>query len=204
MLKAGTQAGMALQKRMQPPLSSSSHPAPLELELELHRIDVGTLRIVERMEQQALLQGRQRQDVLERRDTRSPAARSRPATALPAAGRWGSAAGARPRRMAHQSPQRLKPHLRQLRDVASPRPAPGPRPGGAQPGPSGPSRVTRIDLERMGERHRRHPRRPCLGRLPPCQAPDHRKPSQIVEAKLRRRKPRQPAPVSALRWRSTP
>ena len=39
--------------------------APSSSKLKLHRIEVGPLRVVQRMEQQALLQRRQRQDVLE-------------------------------------------------------------------------------------------------------------------------------------------
>ena len=59
-----------------------------QLELELHRIEVGALRVVERVEQQPLLQRRQRQDVLEPEPgagSRSP--RSRLASARAAAGR---------------------------------------------------------------------------------------------------------------------
>ena len=45
----------------------------LKLKLKLHRIDVRSLRIIERMEQQALLQRRQRQDLFDpRRTARSP------------------------------------------------------------------------------------------------------------------------------------
>ncbi len=65
----------------------------LQREHQLHRIDVRRPRIIERMEQQPLLQRRQRQDVLELRVLRSPGPRSRPAIAPPAAGR--SACGRR-------------------------------------------------------------------------------------------------------------
>ena len=64
--------------------------AALKLKLELHRIDVRSLRIVERMEQQPLLQRRQRQDVLDRPVPRPPAVRSRLASDRPAPDRSAS------------------------------------------------------------------------------------------------------------------
>ena len=127
---------------------------------QLHRIDVRAPRIVKRMEQQALLQRRQRQDVLERRIPAAPAARSRPATARPAASR--RACGRRHPAAPHDAPA---PPARRT----SPPPARGPPPRPAAPAPKlqcavscRPGRAIqrqRVDLERVRQRHRRDRRR---------------------------------------------
>ena len=64
-LEAGAQAGMALQKGVYGRLEGLLVERPLQIERELDSVNVGRLNIVKRMEQQAFLQRRERQDCIE-------------------------------------------------------------------------------------------------------------------------------------------
>ena len=181
----------------------------LELKLKLHRIDVRPLRIVERMEQQPLLQRRQRQDVLDRAGSGSPAARSRPASDATSARSLGvrppapgcaacraSAVSARNqlcRQIAHRSLARAAPAAQ--------------RPVRRKPRAVRPVQRQRIDLDQHApaaspDRRRpaaRHRLRPRAHPGSPAPSPHHRRrrePAQIVEAELRRRQTAQAAPPS--------
>ena len=93
--EARPQAGMTRHQRLHRRRQRRAVERALQLQIQLHRIDVRRLRVIKRMEQQPLLQRRQRQDVLDLRIRAAPAARSRPASAQPAADRSGC--GRRPR-----------------------------------------------------------------------------------------------------------
>ena len=135
----------------------------LQLELQLHRIDVRRLRIVKRMEQQPLLQRRQRQDVLDLRICALQPLDLAPASARPAADRWGvrppapgcaacrtsaaSAANQRSRQIAHRG-------LRQQRR----RPGPGAPSTVAPSRPSSVSALTSMHAPAASPDRRRHSR----------------------------------------------
>ena len=186
------QAGMARHQSLR---RSFQHPGierALEPEHQLHRVDVGRLRVIQRMEQQPLLQRRQRQDVLDppilllqpfdlslrQRYQRQVAGRA--------------AAGAGLIGLAHQSLQRTKPAPRQVPHIRFRQQRRRPRPARLQPRSRRPLHRQRIDLDRVRQRHprvaaaaQRHP----LGGRRPVSAPRTRKPTEIVEPKLRHRKP---------------
>jgi len=65
--EARAQAGMARHQRLHRRGHRSAVECALQPQVQLHRIDVGRLRVIKRMKQQALLQRRQRQDVLDLR-----------------------------------------------------------------------------------------------------------------------------------------
>ena len=111
------QAGMALDQRLRGRFECVLLQPALQRKDQLHRIDVGRPRIIKRMEQQPLLQRRQRQDVLELRilalQTLDLVLRQRHQRQV--AGR--AAAGIWLLGMAHQRCQRPEPALRQIVDV---------------------------------------------------------------------------------------
>ena len=112
--EARAQAGMTRHQR----LHRRRHPIAVERSLQpqfqLHHIDVGGLRVVQRMEQQPLLQRRQRQDVLDLRirALQSFDLRLRQRHQGQIAG--GAAAGPGRRGMPNKRLQRRKPALRQI------------------------------------------------------------------------------------------
>ena len=196
MPKRRPQARMPLNKSLGRRPQNLAVQRTVKREPNLHRVDVGSLRIEQRMEQQPLLQRRQRQNVLnprivalqpldlglrqiDQRQIRRRAAASR-----------------RQCRMANQGLQGRKPAPRQFAHRRLIQQRRSPRPTGAQPRPVGPIQCQRIDLNPMPQRHPRiaaAPQRSRLRRDPPILTPTGRKPAQIVEAKLRRpiaRKPR--------------
>ena len=129
-----------------------------------------------------------------RRIAGAPAARSRPATAQPAADRSGCGRRPRLRRMPHQRLQRREPALAPDRGPRPRRAAPAPTtssPSAAgRPAPSSVSALTSID---MRQRHRRIAAAKPHRRSPRPAAPSPRRrasrePAQIVEAELRRRR----------------
>ena len=63
MLEAGAQARMALHQSVRGCLKSFYIERSLEIEDHLNGVDVQRLRIIKRMEQQPLLQRREREDV---------------------------------------------------------------------------------------------------------------------------------------------
>ena len=65
MLEAGAQADVALQKSLHGRLECALLEPPLEIKRKLHGVDVRRLSIIEGVEQQAFLQWRERQDLLE-------------------------------------------------------------------------------------------------------------------------------------------
>src|SRR4051812_24908087 len=67
MLEHGAQRGMALQQSTYGRLESLRLERPLQGEGELNSVDVRRMDIIKRMEQQAFLQRRERQDLLEPR-----------------------------------------------------------------------------------------------------------------------------------------
>ncbi len=173
-----------------------------EAENQLDRIDVGRLRIVQRMEQQAFLQRRQRQDVVDprvlalqridlalgQRDQRQIARRA--------------AAGIRPLGVPCQRPERPEPALRQVAHHGFIDQRRRPRPGGAEARAVGPIEGQRIDLDRMrqGQRRIAPAQRHRLGRGRPVRHAVRRRgasrevsreATQIVEADLRHRQRRQ-------------
>ncbi len=114
MPEARPQAAMARHQRLRRRFQGCTVERPFQAQLQLHRIDVRRLRIIERMEQQPLLQRRQRQDVLDRR--------SRALQPLDLGLRQrhqrqiarGAAAGAGRRRMANQRPEHPEPVLSEI------------------------------------------------------------------------------------------
>ena len=177
--------------------STAAIERAFKLELELHRIDVGSLRIVERMEQQTLLQRRQRQDVLDRPDTHPPAARSRLASDRPAADR--SASARRRRAAPHAASVPSAPGTRvsaRSRTAASSSSAPAHSPVRRQPRAVRFIQRQRVDLDQMRQRQRRiaaasraaSPLSPSA-RRPVGALRSSREPAQIVEAELRRCSP---------------
>ena len=64
MLKATAQVGVALQQRAHCSLENLLLKRTLKVQRQLNRVHVGRLRIIKRMEQQTLLQRRQRQHIL--------------------------------------------------------------------------------------------------------------------------------------------
>ena len=102
--EAGAQAGMALQQCARGPRQGLAVECAGEAERELDRIDVGRLRVIVRVEQQALPAAAPAAGCRRCADTAARARRSRPGSASAAAGR--SACG-RPRRAhAHDPPAR--------------------------------------------------------------------------------------------------
>ena len=64
MLEAGAQHTMPLHQRLYRRLQGLAVERPGQTHHQLHRVQVGCLRIVQRVEQQALLQRRERQHIL--------------------------------------------------------------------------------------------------------------------------------------------
>ena len=149
------QARMALDQRLRGCLQCLLIEPALQRKHQLHRIDVGRPRIIKRMEQQPLLQRRQRQDVLElrilllqvldlvlrQRHQRQVARRA--------------AAGIGLLGMANQRLQRPEPALRQIVDLCFTdqrrRIGPARRQGCA----IAPVERECVHLDRMRQRHRR-------------------------------------------------
>ena len=137
MPEARPQVGMALDEPPRRRRQRVGVERAREVENQLDRIDVGRLRIVQRMEQQALLQRRQRQDVVDprvllfelldlalgQRDQRQIARRA--------------AAGIRPLGMPRQRLERPEPALRQVAHHGFIDQRRRPRPGGAEARPVG-------------------------------------------------------------------
>ena len=193
MAEAGAQAGVALHESTCGPRQARRRRArPSRLEHQLDRVDVGRLRVIVRMEQQPLLQGRQRQDVVDARILPLELVDLALGERAPAAGR--SACGRPHRAVRHGGPEPPAPGT-------SPVPGRAPRSSERSEGAqvqvalsSGPSaRIERecIDLDGVRQRQRRiaaaerhrlraRPRSPSLRRAP-------RSAPQIVEADLRRR-----------------
>ena len=67
MLEGGTQHRMALRQRRHRRFQPFAVERPGKPHHQLHRVEVGRLRVVQRMEQQPLLQRRERQHVLDLR-----------------------------------------------------------------------------------------------------------------------------------------
>ena len=155
MPEAGSQAGVPPHHGLQRGFQHGRIEQAFKLELELHRVDVRSLRIVERMEQQTLLQRRQRQDVLDRSvltlqpfdlalrqiDQHEIARRPPAGTGL--------------RRMPGQRRQRPEPGLGQIADRRFIEQRAGPHPVRRQPRAVRFIQGQRVDLDQMRQRQRR-------------------------------------------------
>src|SRR5262249_55693621 len=114
MLEAGAQTAVTAHKGVHGCFKRARIEQPFKIELELANVDVGSLRLIEGMEQKTFLQRRERQDLLEvgvfalqpvdlglgERNQRQ-------------IGR-GAATGAGDGNMVHQSLERREPALRQI------------------------------------------------------------------------------------------
>ena len=191
MPEARAQAGMTRHQRLHRRRHRFALECSLQPQFQLHRINVGRLHVIKRMEQQPLLQRRQRQDVLDLRiralQPFDLLLRQRHQGQI--AG--GAAAGAGRRRVADKTLQRRKPALRQIANLSFRHQRRRRRPGGREPCPLAAVERERIDLEAMGERHggiaAAQPHR--LAGTAPVRRRRSRKPPEIVEADLRRGKP---------------
>ena len=165
---------MALNERPRRRLQRLAVEQPLQPQLQLHGIDIGRLRIIERVEQQPLLQRRERQDILDLRvmalQPLDLGLRERHQRQI--GGRASAGAGRRP--MAHQRLQRPEPALGQIANRVLRHQRRRPGPGRRQLGSLGIIERERIDLERVGERqiaaaepHRLGRRRPSPPIPPP-------------------------------------
>ncbi len=190
MPEPGAQARMAGRQRLHRRLQPRRVERARQRKLQLHRVDVRRLRIVQRMKQQPFLQRRQRQNVVEPRLLalqpldlllRQPRQRT-----------IARAAPARPgRRAARQRLQRPEPAARQRANRLFRHQARRPRPVRDELRPGRPLQRHRIDLDRVRQRHGRIQARPEQRRLPrrgPVRPLRPRKAPEIVEAKLRGRK----------------
>src|SRR5262249_7655121 len=191
MPKAGAQARMAQKQRLNRSFQRLALEPPLKPQLQLHRIAARRLRIIKRVEQQPLLQRRQRQHILNLRvlalQPFDLALRERHqrqiARAAPA--RRGQS------RMANKPLQRQKPALRQIANLRLRHNRRRPRPVRRQLGSLRPIKRERIDLKAVRKRHGRIapiPQLHSLSRPTPVRTRRPRKPPEIVEANLRRRK----------------
>ena len=140
------QVGVPAQQAGRPRRSAAGSSAPVEVEHELHGVDVRARRVVQGVEEQALLQRRQRQDVLQVRDCvgiRAPlrarghrlrTRRSRPGRAATS----GRSDGVRPAgargapACAASAVQRGEPALGELAHLVLVEQPAGPGPGGRQ------------------------------------------------------------------------
>ena len=154
MLERRPQAAMARQQGRQRSLQRRRIEPARKPQHQLHGVDVGSLRIIKRMEQKPLLQRRQRQDVLDLRvlalqpldlGLRQPQQRQVARTASAGAGRL---------RMAHQRLQRHKPALRQIADLRLRHQRRRKRPVRRQPRTFPAIERERIDLHAMRQRQR--------------------------------------------------
>ena len=173
-------------------LSSS----PCRREHQLHRIDVGRLRIIQRMEQQPLLQRRRAAGCPRSADTRLSSRSISPCVSASQRQIAGAApAGAGLRRVAHQRRQRPEPALRKIANRFLREQRRRKSPGRRQRGAIGRIKRQRIDLERVSERHRRiaAAKPTASGSRSPVRCRRRRKPPQIVEPDLRHRKAAQAA-----------
>src|SRR5215470_5877109 len=188
--EAGAQARMTQKQRLNRRFQRRAVERPLKTQFQLHHVDVRRLRIIKRMEQQPLLQRRQRQHVLNPRImTLQPldlALRERYQRQI------ARAATARPRRrMPHKLLQRRKPALRQIANLPLRHNRRRPRPVRRQFGSPRPIKRERIDLKAVRKRHggvAALPQPHSLRCPSPVRTRRRRKPPEIVEADLRRRK----------------
>ena len=67
MLEAGAQTPMPIKQSLRSRSKGHAIERSLQIEHQLRRVNIGRRRIMKRMEQQTLLQRRQRQDVLDLR-----------------------------------------------------------------------------------------------------------------------------------------
>ena len=112
--EARAQAGMTRHQRLHRRRHRIAVERSLQPQFQLHRIDVGRLRVIKRMEQQPLLQRRQRQDVLDLRIRALQPFDLRLRQRHQGQIAGSAAAGPGRRRVADKRPQRRKPALRQI------------------------------------------------------------------------------------------
>ena len=165
---------MALNQSLRRRFQRRAVERPLQAQVQLDRIDVRRLCVVERMEQQPLLQRRERQDVFDLRiltlDLLDLALRERNQRQI----RRRAPAGAGRRRMAHQRLQSLEPALAQIANLGLAHQRGGPRPRSRELGSLGIIERERIDLERVSERQIAAAEPHLLGRRAPVRPPQPR------------------------------
>src|SRR5262249_21536175 len=191
MPKAGAQARMAQKQRTNRSFQRRAIERPLKPQFQLHRIDVRRLRIIKRMEHQPLLQPRHRQHALHppvlplTPPTPPPRQPHHPQPPRP------PPAPPRRLRMANKPLQRQKPPLRQIANLRLRHKRRRPGPVRRQLASLRPIKRQRIDLKAVRKRHGRiapSPQPNSLRRPTPVRSTRPRKPPEIVEADLRRRK----------------
>ncbi len=174
--EAGTQAGMALQQSTQRRLQRRHVQPAGQSQHQLHRVDVRSPPIIERMEQQTLLQRRQRQHVLDLRiaplQTLDLALRQTAKRQIARA----APAGPGLLDMPHQRRQRPEPTLRQVPHRIFRKERRRKAPARRQPRSQTVIPGQRVDLQRVRQRHRRLA--PAANRLRPGPDAVRRKPTR--------------------------